>query len=193
MPRLGPRPQAPGPRPHSLRPPLEGGHCEQGHHGRKHVVKVEFVVRPLAGVQLYLRGVPILVLVVIAPGVRGETWSPLHAAMPPLHVLWVPGSECAGETKVPKRHHWALPSHRVTQSEALVGAPLLHRGARCPDPQPGGPPAPLTRPPAGHPWPAEHSAPALLLCHLGRVIAAEELPLHPGGGREGDTLSWKQD
>lgn len=134
VPRLGPRPQAPGPRPHSLRPPLEGGHCEQGHHGRKHVVKVELVVRPLAAVQLYLRGVPILVLVVIAPGMRGETWSPLHTAMLPPHVLWVPGSECAGETKVPKGHHWALPSHGVTQGEALVGAPLLRRGAWCPAP-----------------------------------------------------------
>lgn len=108
---LGPRPQAPGPSRHSLRPPLEGGHCEQGHHGRQHVVKVEFVVYPLAGVQLYLRGVPILVHVVIAPDGCGETWSPLHAAMLPPHVLWVPGSECAGEMKVQKGHHWALPSH----------------------------------------------------------------------------------
>lgn len=57
---------------HSLRPALEGGHSEESHHARQHVVKVEFAVDPPSLPDLHVVQLVLLELNVVPPWERSR-------------------------------------------------------------------------------------------------------------------------
>lgn len=136
----------PWPRPHSLRPPLEGGDGEEGHHGRQHVVEVEVAEHPLAAAQLHLRGVPVLVDVVVAPSRdwgRGHCMGMAGPPPPRPHVLRALGSECAGHMEVPV-------GAEGTRLGTILGGGASSRSPSLKGPSCRQPPPPPESPPTLH-------------------------------------------